>query len=653
MLSKNLGGDRLGSGNKMKIQMRNYERSTHDLSYLWRSTMATGTLVPYMKILGLPGDTFDIDLNAHVLTLPTVGPLFGSFKLQLDVFVCPLRLYNAQLHLNKLNVGLDMSKVKFPLAYLITSALNADSDSPVETRQISQSSLLAYLGHRGNGYSNNTTAPDRYINAMPILAYYDIYKNYYANKMENVGYIIQGGGSSQIRAYDNLTGNLITFPITLFPSPQLLIRVPGNVEPREVVIKHDSGTYPLPDKFGNITRIFFEGHTDIIVSGYSPGLEGADIYGFSYADESKNLRMLQFPLENIDLMREKILQQPSSSTLYLTGFSATVEPYRSLLRRENDGNLSDLDSKSYSWFAMNGLALKTYQSDIFNNWLRNDIVNGTGGTSINEISAVSTVGDKFTIDSLNLAKKVYDMLNRIAVSGGSYEDWISAVYTHEPYRRTESPVYMGGLSKEIVFQEVVANSGFENKYGDKEALGTIAGRGILSNKHKGGNIYIKLDEPSYIIGIVSITPRLDYSQGNDWDMKLRTMNDLHKPALDGIGFQDLITDQMAFWELHGTLSTPISYSAGKQPAWLNYMTNFNKCYGNFSNPDDQMFMTLNRRYECDETTWRIKDLTTYIDPKKFNYIFADTERDAQNFWVQLAVDITARRKMSAKIIPNL
>jgi hypothetical protein len=302
---------------------------------------------------------------------------------------------------------------------------------------------------------------------------------------------------------------------------------------------------------------------------------------------------------------------------------------------------------------MNGLALKTYQSDIFNNWLRNDVVNGTGGTSINEISAVSTASGKFTIDSLNLAKKVYDMLNRIAVSGGSYEDWISAVYTHEPYRRTESPVYMGGLSKEIVFQEVVANSGFENNYGEKEALGTLAGRGILSNKHKGGNIYIKLDEPSYIIGIISITPRLDYSQGNDWDMKLRTMNDLHKPALDGIGFQDLITDQMAFWETHGTTNEPIYYSAGKQPAWLNYMTNFNKCYGNFANPNDQMFMTLNRRYECDETTWRIKDLTTYIDPKKFNYIFADTERDAQNFWVQLAVDITARRKMSAKIIPNL
>lgn len=650
MLSKNLGGDRLGSGNKMRIQMRNYERSTHDLSYLWRTTMAAGTLVPYMKILGLPGDTFDINLNAHVLTLPTVGPLFGSFKLQLDVFVCPIRLYNAQLHMNKLNVGLDMSKVKFPLGTLVTNSLDYQTQVPIETRQISQSSLLAYLGHRGNGYQQGTNAPARYINAMPILAYYDIYKNYYANKMENVGYIIQGGGGSQIQV--RAGGVLQTFPKTL-PAGVLTILVPGIVQASDVVIKHVGGTWTLPEAFQNIDFDHWVDSTYFTVSGYLKGIGTGTTEGFAYTDESKNLRMYQFPLENIDLMREKILQQSPSSPLTLSASSTTLEPYRSIFRRVNDAVSSNKEDPSYSWYAMNGLALKTYQSDIFNNWLRNDIVNGTGGTSINEISAVSTSGGSFTIDSLNLAKKVYDMLNRVAVSGGSYEDWISAVYTHQAFRRTESPVYMGGLSKEIVFQEVVSNSGYENQNGQKEALGTLAGRGTLASKHKGGNLYIKLDEPSYIIGIISITPRIDYSQGNDWDMKLKTMNDLHKPALDGIGFQDLITDQMAYWETHGPGNDLILYTAGKQPAWLNYMTNFNKTYGNFANPDDQMFMTLNRRYECDETTWRIKDLTTYIDPMKFNYIFADTERDAQNFWVQLAVDITARRKMSAKIIPNL
>ena len=62
-------------------------------------------------------------------------------------------------------------------------------------------------------------------------------------------------------------------------------------------------------------------------------------------------------------------------------------------------------------------------------------------------------------------------------------------------------------------------------------------------------------------------------------------------------------------------------------------------------------MVLNRRYESDR--FGIKDLTTYIDPAKFNHIFAYTRRDAQNFWAQIKVDIKARRKMSAKIIPNL
>ena len=66
----------------------------------------------------------------------------------------------------------------------------------------------------------------------------------------------------------------------------------------------------------------------------------------------------------------------------------------------------------------------------------------------------------------------------------------------------------------------------------------------------------------------------------------------------------------------------------------------------------EMFMTLNRRYEPD-SNYYIKDLTTYVDPAKYNYIFAETSRDAQNFWMQIGVDITARRKMSAKVMPNL
>ena len=88
------------------------------------------------------------------------------------------------------------------------------------------------------------------------------------------------------------------------------------------------------------------------------------------------------------------------------------------------------------------------------------------------------------------------------------------------------------------------------------------------------------------------------------------------------------------------------------------MTNVNEVRGNFAIANNEMFMTLNRKYEpeqigVDYSNFKIKDLTTYIDPSKFNNIFAQTSLDSQNFWAQISVDMTARRKMSAKIMPNL
>ena len=137
------------------------------------------------------------------------------------------------------------------------------------------------------------------------------------------------------------------------------------------------------------------------------------------------------------------------------------------------------------------------------------------------------------------------------------------------------------------------------------------------------------------------------------------MNDLHKPALDAIGFQDLVTSKMAWWDNYCSEDSIIKkFSAGKQPAWIDYMSNYNRTHGNFASGKSEEFMVLNRSYEIDNQNIAleqsiIKDLTTYIDPTKFTYIFADQSLDAMNFWVQIGVDWKARRMMSAKVIPNL
>ena len=154
-----------------------------------------------------------------------------------------------------------------------------------------------------------------------------------------------------------------------------------------------------------------------------------------------------------------------------------------------------------------------------------------------------------------------------------------------------TPVYMGGGSQEIVFQEVISNSATK-----EEPLGTLAGRGINVGK-KGGDITVKVTEPCYLIGICSITPRVDYSQGNDFDIMLDNLDQIHKPQLDQIGFQDLLTWKMDAEQMVYRNGVLQEYSAGKQPAWIDYMTNYNKTYGNFAVGESESFMVLNRIYQ--------------------------------------------------------
>lgn len=669
-----LGGERLGSGNKQEIGLRNYERSTHDLGYIWRSTMSSGTLVPFLNEVMLPGDTFEIDLDAMVLTHPTIGPLFGSYKVQLDVFEIPIRLYQAALQMNMANIGLEMEKIKLPLVHLVANNLGSESD--LDQAQVNPSCLHAYLGTRGLGQPTIGFA-ERYINAIPTLGYWDIYKNYYANKQEEFGWVIHNnlqpisstlalvewtdslGSASTITTIPMAT-NAIVDVSTEINSLRMYFATSltdtFDIDKLTIEVTRTDGNYKL-----KATDIYANWEFDLI-SGIVTGtslkrffpldLQIISVNGYtldlSVIGETRP-RLQDFPLSNIDDTRLEILQTPIASPYIID--VASLAPYGLPMTTAIDpltgANVFSLVSNQ------EGLGIKTYQSDLNNNWLNSVWIDGIpfGYAGINMISSISTAAGFITINEINLKKKIYDMLNRVAVSDGSYDSWLDATYTHERIQQPNNPVYCGGLSKELIFQEVVSNAASKD-----EPLGTLAGRGQLSGKHKGGKIRVKADEPSYVMGIVSLTPRIDYTQGNKWSIDLKTMNDFHKPALDGIGFQNLVTDQIAYWETDVTNPmVPVYQSAGKVPAWINYMTNVNQAYGNFALRNQQMYMILARRYESYNIvgSFGIQDLTTYVDPSKFNQIFADTRLDAQNFWVQIRVDITARRKMSAKVIPNL
>lgn len=662
MLTRAIGKNTLGDNNKMKVHLRTYNRSTHNLSYIWRNTQAVGTLVPFMSLPMTKDDTFEIHLQSNVLTHPTIGPLFGSFKLQNDIFFCPIRLYNSWLHNNKTKIGLKMSAIKLPQwKFNVNSKRYYESEENLN--MLNPSSLWCYLGLRGTGQIEGGGSADRDFNAVPAIAYYDIFKNYYANKQEDNFYFMDyfnriinvssytgtSGGKSvwstsnpdRVNAQQLLKENRLEMKL----NPDFVLDQNEFEANTTINIRQDASTPGLTQyKIVTvpITQVLkFLGYTpstNTYTYIINPSVNLDSIYIFQVKTSIGKLQAQA--LTDIDEIRELILGTQGNTPFRIDYASTTVKMLNYLLKPNTSAaNSGDAFYFTPEW----GLVVKTYQSDICQNWINTEWIDGDDG--INKITAVAVEDGKFTIDALNLANKVYNYLNRIAVSDGSYRAWLETTYTGGYTERTETPIYCGGQSAEIVFQEVVSTAASTD-----EPLGTLAGRGMDTNK-KGGKVIVRATEPGYLIGISSITPRLDYTQGNQFDVNLKTIDDLHKPALDGIGFQDLSAELLhAGTTTINTINDVITQKfIGKQPAWIDYMTNINKAFGNFVTNEN--FMILSRQYSINDAS--IKDMTTYIDPTLYNGIFADQSFDAQNFWVQIGVNIKARRLMSAKIIPNL
>lgn len=642
-IQKNIGKNTIGDNNKMSVSLHEYNMSTHDLSTIVRNTQSPGTLVPNLCLVGQKGDTFDIDVDANVLTHPTTGPLFGSFKLEHHIYAAPVRLYNSWLHNNRTKIGLNMAQVKLPqIKVTLRSQYDLTTTEEKQWNQVNPSCLLAYLGIRG--FANIVGVNSKIVskNALPILAYYDIFKNYYANTQEENFYII-GNTEKLIITINGTEVNPDVIPSNegRINNTGVITINPKTIKQNEIQIKVSKGSPTGQSEIltpGDIGTWQIVGEAITIITNKIP--EGEIWYIRSIQAINRTI-LESYPLENLDTIRDKILLTAGDMTFDISDTAKSIAPFVNFAKRKAVNNKLNASDPQY------GLCLKTYNSDLYQNWINTEWIEGVNG--INEASAVDVSDGTLSMDALNLSQKVYNFLNRIAISGGTYRDWLETVYTGGNYmERCETPTFEGGVSQEIVFQEVISNSAS----GD-EPLGTLAGRGVTTGRQKGGHIRIKVTEPCYIMCICSITPRIDYGQGNTWDTYLETMDDWHKPALDGIGYQDSLNGERAWWTDYVNADADLKRtSAGKTVAWINYMTNVNRTFGNFAPGMSESFMVLNRNYSID-TGRQIEDLTTYIDPVKFNYIFADTNLDAMNFWVQTKFDIKVRRLISAKQIPNL
>lgn len=643
-----IGGDRVGAGDKMQVELHAFSSSSHNVTQITRTSQAVGTIVPIYKRLLLKDNKLELDLNALCHTNPTEGPCFGEFEVQIHAYSAPIRLFQGKLHMNMLEEGTQMQNIKFPLIEYVADDINWDKNP--DNQQINPSSIFAYLGDRGLGSkieSERGGELTRHRNAIPFLMYHDINANYYANQQEKVGYIIHN-----INAGQTITG-VSNGTVTIPQAQEVPSTTSVNLSGETITFICDiDNKLPAIDNLGvwvnnkaMLISEVWDTIEEIVIPGVARTYECSvqlvplndDCNGWFYTSQDLGTQpeLFEFPLDNYNEMRMDILSSVKQTTPFIID-KDSIAPFGTSLGKEGG-----VWSKTIS---QEGLAVRTYKSDWFNNWLDTEAIE-----AIDQRTMVLTGSDGgFTMNQFLLQEKMFKYLNRIQLAGNTVDDWELAAYGTRSKRPTEKSVFEGALHKRISFDEVINQSADQDK-----PLGTLAATGRMSGYHKGGKISIKVDEASYVMVVASIVPLPDYNQGNDWDGDLLTMEDLHNPNKDKIGFQDLITDWMASWDTKVLDNGIIKYfSAGKQPSWIQYQTNINKCFGTFAEKSEE-WMVLARKYDADTQTGNIKDLTTYIDPAKWNFPFAQQSRSAQNFRMQYLIEAKQRLLMSANQIPGL
>lgn len=530
-----------------KLEVKPPKQSHHNRSHYFRTSMAPGTLVPIYCRNVVPGDDLTLAYESLVNTQALLSPLYGSFKLQVDTFFAGTSLYVPELWRNgsmrQADGTLHSPYPTFRFEY-------SDDSDGVQYNVIDPSSLLAYLGFApgffpfplSGGVDNRRSV--REYNAIPILMYLDIVRNYYVNRQE----------------------------------------------PSCVHIGAEYGTTP------------------------------------SYA------KTLLSQLDDLFLRLSPAGGDMTSNLRAILGYA---------LR----GNTP-----------MAGLFLKTYMPDRMNVILNSEFFDKNVSTV-----QVSTANGNFQVDQLVTAKKLWDSRNKDAMSSGTFKDWVRMHYGVTPKIMDDMPTFCGSVSSDIFFEDIRATTtatiGEATQFlGDKAS----SGKGYLrSRRHR-----IIADRPGYLMAIASITPRVDYSQFLDRYVLHTDLSDEFRPEYNGIGLQqvlvsDLNTDYSSITKNIGesVLFPDLSkLSVGRQPAWIEYMTDVNRVRGTFCTTEKSWVLRRDMRSDSSPSATNVPSINTnksaYVFPDEWNQPFALNSLADQNFLVQFYIKDIVRSSVLKRLQPK-
>lgn len=242
--------------------------------------------------------------------------------------------------------------------------------------------------------------------------------------------------------------------------------------------------------------------------------------------------------------------------------------------------------------------------------------------TVNFVVSGGGIQSSLNIRDLRLASSLQRYQERSLEWGNRYEEFIQREFGIKPRdARIQRPEYLGGGKGLLQISEVL-----QTAEGTNTGVGTMRGHAIGSFSHKA--IRFRCPEHGVIIGLLSIRPHADYTQGLRKFWKKFTRFDYFTPELANIGMQEVYQSELY---ADGTNDNVLF---GYAPRYAEYRSEPNRITGEFK--DILNFWNLARNFE------NAPQLTSeFITMNPSKRIFAD--QTSNSFLIQCRNDIRAYR----------
>lgn len=517
-----------------KLKVKTPKMAHHPLSHFFRTSMAPGALYPIYVRPMAANETFPFNVESLVNTQALLSPLYGSYKLKIMAFFAGTSLYCPKLWRNG---SMKTSDGTLDASYPTFHFLNMGVDNAPFDFCVNGSSLMAYLGfgHGFYDYSGNQE-----FNAIPLLMYWDIFRNYFANRQEEIVPTYLYNGST-----------VVSNPTQLAALDQLFLNLPADG--------------------GNINSLL-------------------------------------------------------GSTAAATALAYPERP-------------------------LAGFAYGTYMPDRMNVILNSSFYE-KNVTSVQ----VSTTGDSFQVDQLVTAKKLWNSRNKDAMTNGTFKDWVRSHFGVTPKIMDDMPTFLGATSSDVNFEDIRATTYAQN--GEQEQfLGDKSSSGLSYGSSR--RFVCKADRPGFLMVLAQLVPRVDYYQFTHRYVLSTKLSDEFRPEFNNIGLQDVLISDLntdsSDISISSLSSDQFALSVGKQPAWIDLMTEVNEIRGTFCTTEKSWVLARDMRADpllTNDVPDNNTDTSAYILPADWNQPFALQSPTDQNFLVQFYIDGNVRSTVLKRLLPK-